>query len=171
MPPGSVSGRLFPSQQGLLSLTSLCAVRTDDGLLDASPTKHYFVELFNSTHIIAYFPSLFHNSKTLLMTPPVTVCHEVEVSFWCIISWCFPGNQRDRSTNTYRSVHASVCVLMFVWWEGSVAVLLRKTVFVINVYECVLIWAGRNVEAALWQWCNRGDDERRNNSGKEARPD
>lgn len=91
MSPGSVSGRLFPSQRDLLSLTSHCADSRDECCIGSVYQQTYYVVEMcssstllqgDSTHRYTHYCLLshpFHDSKTHLMTLQVTVHQEMEI--------------------------------------------------------------------------------------------
>ena len=79
----------------------------------------------------------FHNSKTPLMTPPVTVRHEVEVYEPLILMHyvlVFPW-QPERQICQHMQVRACMNVCIDVRMVRRIRG--RKIVFVVNVYECV----------------------------------
>lgn len=142
--------------------------------------KQATIETYTSTHTVASYSIFFF--KPFRWPNRAQVQQEVEISELCSFEdWGFPSNQKDKYMymDTYKFVcvclHAcSLCVHFFMA-EITGNIEFTTIVFVVclcvfmNVhYACLSVWAGRSGGGTLWavkewQWCCRGDDERRNN--------
>lgn len=126
------SRRLFPSQQGLLSLISHCADSRDEWCSGSFCQINFMLWTYvalphcctNNTGANAHIHKHTHHCFLSILfrtVKPLWWLHHSQFtrkwrsmnpSFWCLMSWCFPGNQRDRPYNTYRSLRLCVCLSM-----------------------------------------------------------
>ncbi len=157
-------------------------------VLEASTNRYYYVvemcsssllqgdstHRYTNTHY-CFLSRPSHDSKTLLMTPPATVHQEVEIyeplilmPYILVFPWQ-PAGQIYPHIQVCTCVCMHVCVYVCMMWG------IRGNIELKRLYlSCAGVCLPGKQHCELvreWQWCCRGDDERRNYIGKDAGPD